>query len=134
MSLVRDAMMTDPASLDARTSAQEAAQLLVRPDVHTVFVCDGGRLLGVVTRSALVEKVVAAGRDPRTTPLAEVTSSGVFAVGPDVPLEEAFRVMEERDVERLAVTEEGRLVGVLSRSVVGRRLAEDAPEPESSAE
>jgi len=51
-----------------------------------------------------------------------------------VPLEEAFRVMEERDVERLAVTEEGRLVGVLSRSVVGRRLAEDRPEPESGAE
>ena len=134
MSLVRDAMVTEPASLDASASAQEAARLLVRPDVHTVFVCDAGRLLGVVTRAALVEKVVAAGRDPRTTPLAEVATSGVVGVGPDVPLEEAFRVMEERDVERLAVTEEGRLVGVLSRSVVGRRLAEDRPEPESGAE
>jgi CBS domain-containing protein len=41
--------------------------------------------------------------------------------------------METEDVERLPVTEDGRLVGVLSRSALSRRLAEDEPpaaEPE----
>ena len=45
------------------------------------------------------------------------------------PLDEAFRFLEEHDAERVPVVEEGRLVGVLSRSVLRRRLAEDDPPP-----
>ena len=44
-----------------------------------------------------------------------------------LPLEEGYRLLEEAEVERAPVVEEGRLVGVLSRSVVQRRLAEDEP-------
>jgi CBS domain-containing protein len=46
-----------------------------------------------------------------------------------MPVEEAFRFLEEHDAERVPVVERGRLVGVLSRSVLQRRLAEDDPEP-----
>ena len=42
-------------------------------------------------------------------------------------VEDAYRLMELEDVERLPVTEDGRLVGVLSRSALTRRLAEDDP-------
>ena len=42
-----------------------------------------------------------------------------------MPLEEAFAILEERDLERVPVLEDGRFVGVLSRSGVQRRLAED---------
>jgi CBS domain-containing protein len=48
-------------------------------------------------------------------------------------VEDAFRVLEEHDAERVPVVEEGRLVGVLSRSVLQRRLAEDEPPPEENA-
>jgi hypothetical protein len=47
-------------------------------------------------------------------------------IGPDVPLEDAFRFLEAEDAERVPVVDEHhRLVGVLSRSVLQRRLAED---------
>ena len=42
-----------------------------------------------------------------------------------MPLDEAFHFLEEHDAERVPVVERGRLVGVLSRSVLQRRLAED---------
>jgi len=45
-------------------------------------------------------------------------------------LEDGFRFLEDRDLERVPVTEGGRLVGVLSRAVVQRRLAEDNPPPD----
>ena len=49
-------------------------------------------------------------------------------------LDEAFRVLEERDLERVPVVDDGRLVGVIARVVVQRRLAEDEPpEPLSAA-
>ena len=70
MDRVRDAMVADPPMLDGGASAQEAGEALGRPEVRAVFVCDDGRLLGVVTRKTLVREVVAAGRDPRTTRVA----------------------------------------------------------------
>jgi CBS domain-containing protein len=125
--LVRDAMVADPPVCDAEESAQQAGQALARPEVRAVFVCDGGRLVGVVTRKTLVRDVVAPGRDPTTTPLREIAEVPIATVDSDLPLEEAFMFLEERDLERVPVVEDGRLVGVLSRAVVQRRLMEDMP-------
>jgi CBS domain-containing protein len=127
MTAVRDAMVSDPRVLRASATAQQAAELLVRPEVRAVLVVDGERLLGSVTAAGLVQRVVAAGRDPRTTPVREIVEPVKLTVEPDAPVEEAYRLMEEEDIERLAVTEGGRLVGVLSRSALQRRLAEDEP-------
>lgn len=125
-------MVSEPQTLAGSASAQEAAQLLVRPEVRAVLVCEGGRLLGLVTREALVERVVAAGRDARSTPLEEIVERDVLTVGPDGAADDAYRLMEENDLERLPVTEDGRLVGVLSRSVLQRRLAEDEAPPDET--
>ena len=127
MTLVREAMVPDPKVLSASASAQEAAELLVKPDVRAVLVVDGDRLVGLVTTGVLVERVVAAGLDPRTTSAGEVAEPVTLSVSPDTSVEDAYRVMEEHDVERLPVTEGDRLVGVLSRSALTRRLAEDEP-------
>jgi CBS domain-containing protein len=123
-------MVVDPPQLDGDASAQEAGEALERPEVRAVFVCDDSRFLGVVTRKTLVREVVAAGRDPRTTRLREIAEAALNTIGSELPLDEAFRFLEEHDLERVAVLEEGRLVGVLSRAVLQRRLAEDEPPPD----
>jgi CBS domain-containing protein len=127
---VRDAMLSDPLTLDAGATAQEAGEALMRPEVRAVLVCDGGRLVGVITRKTLVREVVAPGRDPRTTTLREIAEVPNATVDSKMPLAEAFAFLEEGDLERVPVVEEGKLVGVLSRSVVQRRLAEDEPPAE----
>jgi CBS domain-containing protein len=127
----RDAMVSEPTTLDASASAQEAGKRLAQPDVRAVLVCEEGRLSGVVTRKTLVREVVAPGRDPRTTELRSIAEPPIFTLEADTGLEEAFHELEERDLERVPVVEDGRLVGVLSRAVVQRRLAEDEPSPGS---
>jgi len=126
---VRDAMVPEPRTLGADLPVQEAAELLVRPEVRAVFVCEDERLLGVITRGTLVRDVVAAGRDPKTTPVREVAEPPRHTLDPELALDEAFRFLEDEDLERVPVTENGRLVGVLSRSSLQRRLAEDEPPP-----
>ena len=125
MSRVRDAMVSDPFALDASASAQEAGRRLADPGVRAVLVRNGDALLGVVTRKTLVREVVAAGRDPAATRLGEIAEPPIFTLDADADLEAAFHELEERDLERVPVTENGRLVGILSRTVVQRRLAED---------
>jgi CBS domain-containing protein len=125
-------MVSEPLSLDASASAQEAGTRLSDPGVRAVLVCKDGALAGVVTRKTLVREVVAAGRDPATTQLGDIAEPPIFTLDADEDLEHAFRELEERDLERVPVTESGRLVGILSRAVVQRRLAEDEPPVEET--
>ncbi len=127
MDRVRDAMVVDPPQLGGDASAQEAGEALGRPEVRAVFVSDEDRFLGVVTRKTLVREIVAAGRDPRGTQLREIVEVPLNTIGSELPLDEAFRFLEEQDLERVPVLEDGRLMGVLSRAVLQRRLAEDEP-------
>jgi CBS domain-containing protein len=120
-------MIVDPPALEGSASAQEAGQLFLRPEVRNVLVCESGRLTGIVTRKTLVREVVATGSDPSATRLRDIAEEPLFTIDADAELEEAFRELEERDFERVPVVEDGRLVGVLSRAVVQRRLAEDEP-------
>ena len=126
---VRDAMVPEPTTLGVAASAQDAGRCLERDDVRAVFVVeDDGRLVGVITRKTLVRAVVAEGRDPREVALREIAEPPLFTLDAALPLDEGFHLLEEHDLERVPVVEEGgRLVGVLSRAVVQRRLAEDEP-------
>jgi CBS domain-containing protein len=133
VSKVRDAMVPDPMTLDAGDSARDAGERLSDPDVRAVLVTDSGALKGIVTRKTLVRDVVAAGRDPSSTPLGEIAEPPIFTLDADVDLEAAFHELEERDLERVPVVEDGRLVGILSRAVVQRRLAEDEQPLEAGA-
>ena len=133
MALVRDAMVTNPVTLDAGESAQAAGERLKDADRRAVLVCEDGKLTGVVTRKTLVREVVAAGLDPKTTVLRSIAEPPIFTLDAGLDLEAAFMMLEERDLERVPVVEDGRLVGVLSRAVLQRRLAEDEPEEPEEA-
>jgi CBS domain-containing protein len=126
---VRDAMVPEPTTLTVRDSAQAAGRCFAdNEEVRAVFVVeDDGRLAGVLTRKTLVREVVAAGRDPREVRLHEIAEPPLFTLEASLPLDDGFRQLEQRDLERVPVVEAGRLVGVLSRAVVQRRLAEDEP-------
>ena len=126
MSKVRDAMVPEPRTLEASAPATEAGQLHARPEVRAIFVCDEGRLVGV-TRKTLVRKVVATGADPKEATLGEIAEAPHYTIDSDMDLDAAFPFIEEQDIERVPVVEDGRLVGVLSRELLQRRLAEDEP-------
>lgn len=130
---VRDAMIAEPRSLPGSAFAREAGEVLTPPEVRAVFVVDEeGALTGVVTRKTLVARVVATGLDPGTTTLASIAEPPHATIDADTPLDEAFHFLEQQDAERVPVVDAGRLVGVLSRSVLRRRLAEDEESPDAA--
>jgi CBS domain-containing protein len=128
--VVRDAMVPEPTMLGADENAQAGGRCLENPEIRAVFVCEAdGMLVGVITRKTLVREVVAAGLHPTEVILRTIAEPPIFTLDVSLPLDEAFHTLEERDLERVPVVEDGRLVGVLSRAVVQRRLAEDEPLP-----
>ena len=124
--IVREALVSDPRVVSADASAREAAELLTHPQVESALVTDGERLLGYVTLESIVA-ALARGVDLLSATVREVCETDVTTVGPDMPLDEALHLMAVSDLERLPVTEDGRLLGVLQREPVARRLAEEEP-------
>jgi len=127
---IREAMVPEPTMLEVDATAQDAGRCFAEnDDVRAVFVVEHDhRLVGVLTRKTLVREVVAAGRAPRDVPLGEIAEPPLHTLDASLSLDEGFRQLEENDLERVPVVEDGgRLVGVLSRAVVQRRLAEDEP-------
>lgn len=123
---VRETLL-HPRVLDESAPARAAAELLTRPSVENVLVvADGDRLVGCVTKSTVVA-AVAAGRDVAGLAARDLCEPDVVTVGPDASVDEALRLMAEHGLERLAVIEQGRLLGVVPREPLVRRIAEDEP-------
>jgi CBS domain-containing protein len=131
--IVREALVADPRVLPADATAQEVASVLARPQVESVLVADGDRLVGAVTEKAIVA-AVAEGRDLRGLAARDLADPEVPTVGPETPLDEALLLMGDAGLERLAVVEDGKLLGILPREPVVRRLAEDEPPPPPDGE
>ena len=120
-------------TIDADTPLDDAFRFIEERDAERVPVVDEGRLVGVVTRKTLVARVVAEGRDPSATQVGPLAEAPYYTIDADTPLDDAFRFIEEQDAERVPVVDDGRLVGVISRAVLQRRLAEDEEPADADA-
>jgi CBS domain-containing protein len=122
--IVREALVSDPRVLPGDATLQQVAELLTHPHVESALVVDGERLVGSITPETLVS-AIAEGRDLASLTAADLADGEVPTIGPDESLEEALRVMAEYDLERLAVVDGGRFLGILPREPLIRRMAAD---------
>ena len=96
-------------------SIQEAARQMRSLDVGVLPVCNGDRLVGMLTDRDVTIRVVADGRDPKTTTVEEAMTRQVVYCFEDQDIEEAERVMEKNQIRRLPVLDrDKRIVGIVS--------------------
>ncbi len=105
-------------------SAQEAAEAMVRHRVGCVVVLEGERLVGIFTERDVLTRVVAAGLDPRATPVARVMSPQPLTVDPSLPLDKAMALISEKRMRHLPVLDGGRLVGLISIGDLNKWIVE----------
>lgn len=112
---LRSILTPDPKCTGPETPVSEAARLMRELDVGMLPVCDHDRLVGTVTDRDITIRGVARGLDPKSTPVREVMTNEVIYCFEDQSIEEACRLMEERQIRRLPViNEDKRLVGIVS--------------------
>jgi CBS domain-containing protein len=102
-------------ALPASATAREAARQMCARKVGAVLVTEDGTLQGIFTERDLMHRVVAAGRDPAATTLAEVMTPDPDTVDAEDRAIDALALMSERGYRHLPVLENGRLVGIVSR-------------------
>jgi CBS domain-containing protein len=116
---VREAMTSNPCTIDADRDVAYAAKMMKDEDVGVAPIVEGEQLVGVLTDRDIAVKVVAEGKDPQSTKVRDIASTDVVTVDPQQDLDEALRLMAQHQVRRLPVVEEdGKVVGVLAQADV----------------
>jgi CBS domain-containing protein len=122
-STVRDVMTHDCACIGEGESVLEAARQLASRNIGSMPICgDDDRLKGMVTDRDIVVKVVSEGRDPASVTAGDLAQGEIVTVDVDASVEDALNTMSERQIRRLPVIENQRLVGVVAQADLARSL------------
>ncbi|WP_447980050.1 CBS domain-containing protein [Candidatus Nitrospira bockiana] len=112
---LKDIMTAEVEVIHPDASIEAAAEKMKALDVGVIPVCDGERLVGIVTDRDLVVRAIAEHRDPKHVTVREVMSDEVIYGREDDLVEEAALLMVEKRIRRLPVLDrEQRLVGIVS--------------------
>ena len=100
---LKDIMTRNPEVIAPEAPLQEAARRMKNLDVGPLPVCDGERLVGMLTDRDITIRGVAKGCDPCTTPVREVMTPEVEYCYEDQEVDAAARLMQERQIRRLPI-------------------------------
>lgn len=96
------------------TTVSKAAALMASRNVGAVMVVDHERLIGIFTERDAVVRVIARGRDARTTRLGDVMTTAPLTVDPDKSFGYALLMMHEKGFRHVPVIENGKPIGIVS--------------------
>jgi CBS domain-containing protein len=101
--------------ISPNATTADAARKMMELDVGAIPVCDGEKLLGMITDRDLVLRVMAISRDPVQALVSEAMTPGLVFCYEDEDAEVAAEIMSERQIRRLPIlSKEKRLVGIVS--------------------
>lgn len=95
-------------------SMAEAVAMYGKLNVGALLVCDGDRLVGMLSERDCVRRVMALHADPETTEVRDVMTPGPICVAPTETIDHCMAVMSDSRIRHLPVVLYGRIVGVIS--------------------
>ena len=123
---VREIMSSGAECAQETETIQDAARKLADLNVGSMPICgEDERLKGMITDRDIVVKVIAEGKDPKSTKVSELAEGKPVTIGADDSVEDALRTMSEHKVRRLPVIDGRELVGVVSQADVARNLPDE---------
>ncbi|HEX3086130.1 MAG TPA: CBS domain-containing protein [Pyrinomonadaceae bacterium] len=124
--IASEIMTTNPECCVPTDSVMAAAQLMKSEDVGPIPIVqdkEEKKLAGIVTDRDLAIKVVAEGRDPKTTPVEDVMSEGLVTCRDNDDVRSVLKLMEENQLRRIPVVDKNdRLQGIIAQADVATRL------------
>ncbi|MFB5611504.1 MAG: cyclic nucleotide-binding/CBS domain-containing protein [Nitrosopumilaceae archaeon] len=119
---VRDVMTKSVISVDAKATVNEAAKMMEDAKVGAIVVMENNTPVGIITDRDFAVKIVAHAY-PITTPVRQIMSSPLFAVGPDETVMMAADLMYTREIRKLPVIDNDQVVGMLTATDLVNQLA-----------
>ena len=118
--IVKEAMKTNIAIVEPKTTVLEAAQIMKKRKIGNVIVVEKKQPIGILTESDILKKVVAEGKNAKDAIVKDVMSTPIIVIDPYVSLEEAMKTMGKCNVRRLPVIENDELIGIITQRDISR--------------
>jgi CBS domain-containing protein len=116
MPQVRDLMVSSVVTIEPGTSVADAARRMIEEEKGPLPVVEGESPVAMVTDRDIIARVVAEGRDPNSVTVDDIATHELVTIGPDQDVEEARRLMDHHELDRILVLEGDRLVGIISEA------------------
>ena len=110
---IKEIMTTDVRSISATDSISEAANIMKQLDVGAVPVVDNNLLVGIITDRDLVLRAVAQDKNPDER-VSTIMTKDVTSVDPEMDVHKVADLMASKQIRRVPIVENGRLVGIVS--------------------
>lgn len=110
--LIRDLMTTNVLTCNESTSITEVAKQMSSQNVGSVPVVSGGKLSGIITDRDIVTKCIATGSDSHSMTVSSCMTKNPVTVSSDTDAHDAARMMAAKQIRRLPVVDNGKLVGI----------------------
>jgi len=124
---LKDVMTSHVEVIRPETTLEDAAKKMKDVDAGSMPVCDGDRLVGMVTDRDITVRATAHGVDPKSMTVKEVMSPNVVYGFEEQDVADAARIMEDKQIRRLLVlNREKRLVGIVSLGDLATRASSAA--------
>ena len=101
-------------TVERDTDVQTAARIMRDRRISSLFVTNGKEIVGILTDTDMVRRVVAAGVDTLTTTAEKIMSAPILTIEEDKTLLDVSDVMANTHIRHLGVTQGGKLVGMIS--------------------
>lgn len=125
MLTIERVMTRDVQLIGSRESVEHAARLMEDLNVGVLPVCDGRRLVGIVTDRDITVRAVAGGLNPKKTPVADVMTTHVRWCRPDESLDAVAQKMSATQIRRMPVLDaDGHVIGIVSLGDLATRQRE----------
>jgi CBS domain-containing protein len=101
-------------TVERGTDVQTAARLMRDRRISSLFVTNGKEIIGILTDTDMVRRVVAAGVDTVTTTAEKIMSAPILTIEGDKTVLDASDLMANTHIRHLGVTQGGKMVGMIS--------------------
>ncbi len=118
----RDVMDRNVLFIESDKSVAEAIDMMVKNNVWSLVVLDKGVPVGVLTERDIFRRVLGKGLKPESVKVNAAMSSPIITIEPDAPLGEAMRLMVEKEVRRIYVVEDGKIIGRITEADLFQNL------------
>lgn len=121
---VKDVMTESVITIESEENVKKAAYVMGINEIGCLVVEENGEIIGMVTESDLIKKVIAAGKNPEEIKVKDVMSTPPVIVKPEHSLEDAIRQMFKHNIKKLIVAggegKKSKLVGLVTLTDIAR--------------
>lgn len=121
---VNEIMNKSVISISPSETASFAARLFTRHNIGSVPICSAdGKLHGILTDRDIILRCIAADIDPRTTAVRDIMSNSTVSISPTADISSASNLMAQKQIRRLPVVENDKVVGIISLSDIAKHCS-----------